>query len=61
MLNDLIRMMREMAMFEASVKLREREDRYKKNFILRAKKWSQIKHLQTRYNNTKHKYKKQIT
>jgi hypothetical protein len=55
MLNDLIRMMREMAIFEARVKVREREDRYKKNFILRAKKWSQIKHLQTRYNNTKHK------
>lgn len=55
MLNDLIRMMREMTAFEAHLKIREREDRYKKNFILRANKWSQIKHLQTRYNNTKHK------
>ena len=55
MLNDLVRMMREMAAFGAHIKIREREDRYKKNFILRANKWSQIKHLQTRYNNTKHK------
>ena len=36
MLNDLIRMMREMTEFQARVKIREREDRYKKNFILRA-------------------------
>ena len=43
MLNDLFRMMREMTEFEARVKIREREDRYKKNFILRANKWSQIK------------------
>jgi hypothetical protein len=55
MLNDLIRIMREMTKYTAQAKVREREDRYKKNFILRAKKWSQIKHLQTRYNNTKHK------
>ena len=53
--DDFIRMMREMTKWEARLKILHREERYKKNYILRANKWSQIKHLQTRYNNTKHK------
>lgn len=53
--DDIIRMMREMTIWEAQAKIHRREERYKKNYILRANKWSQIKHLQTRYNNTKHK------
>ena len=55
MLNDLIRIMREMTMYTAQVKIRNREKRYRKKYILRANKWTQIKQLQTRYNNTKHK------
>ncbi len=53
--DDIIRMMREMTKWEADIKIHNREKRYKKNYILRTNKWSQIKHLQTRYNNTKHK------
>ena len=53
--DDIIRMMREMTKWEADIKIHNREKHYKKNYILRANKWSQIKHLQTRYNNTKHK------
>ena len=53
--DDIIRIMREMATFEANSKILNRQERYKKNYILRVNKWSQIKHLQTRYNNTKHK------
>lgn len=53
--DDIIRIMREMTKWEARLKILHREERYKKNYILRANKWSQIKHLQTRYNNTKHK------
>lgn len=53
--DDIIRIMREMTKWEACLKIHHREERYKKNYILRANKWSQIKHLQTRYNNTKHK------
>ena len=53
--SNILRIMREMAIFEAHVKILNRQERYKKNYILRANKWSQIKHLQTRYNNTKHK------
>lgn len=55
MLNDLMKLMQEMTMWEAQAKISNRQERYKKNYILRANKWSQIKHLQTRYNNTKHK------
>lgn len=55
MLNDLIRIMREMTMYTAQAKIRNREKRYRKKYILRANKWTQIKQLQTRYNNTKHK------
>ena len=50
-----MKLMQEMTMWEARIKILNREERYKKNYILRANKWSQIKHLQTRYNNTKHK------
>ena len=52
---NIFRIIREMTIFEARVKILNRQERYKKNYILRANKWSQIKHLQTRYNNTKHK------
>lgn len=53
--DDLIRIMREMTRWEAQAKIFNREERYKKNYFLRANKWSQIKHIQTRYNNTKNK------
>ena len=53
--DDLICIMREMTRWEAQAKIFNREERYKKNYFLRANKWSQIKHIQTRYNNTKNK------
>ncbi len=52
---NFVRIMREMTMYTAQAKIRNREKRYRKKYILRATKWTQIKQLQTRYNNTKHK------
>ena len=54
-IDDIARIMREMIKWEAQAKIFNQEKRYKRNYILRANKWAQIKHLQTRYNNTKHK------
>lgn len=54
-IDGFVRMMREIARFESQSKIRNREERYRKKYILRANKWTQIKQQQTRYNNTKHK------
>jgi hypothetical protein len=55
MLNDLIRMMREMAIFEAQAKVRYHEKHHRDNYIRHSYCNTQQKRIQQIYNNTKHK------
>ncbi len=55
MLNDLIRMMREMTKYEAQVKVRHHEKHHRDNYIRHSYCKTQQKRIQQIYNNTKHK------
>ena len=54
-ISDICKIMKEMAQFEAYAKIHYHEKRHRQNYIQRANKWAQIKHIQTRRNNTKNK------
>lgn len=55
MLNDLIRIMREMTMYTAQAKIRNREKQHRDYYLRHIYNRTQQQKIKITYNNTKHK------